>query len=57
MGTGNEDPEIGSIKFVIKYWDAPTDLVQFKELKSRKCTEQDFKVEEGQTRSSYGFFK
>ena len=27
LGDGNEDPEIGSVKFVIKYWDYPTDPV------------------------------
>ena len=54
---GEEDLEIGQLKFVIKHWNDVTESTQFRELKSRKCTEEDFKIEEGQARSSYGFYK
>ena len=39
-----------------KYWESASDSPRFRELKSRKCTEDDFKVPEGSPRSSYGFF-
>ena len=41
-----EDPEIGEIKFYHKSWDVAnleaTEMVQFKEIPTRPCTEDDF---------------
>ena len=37
-----EDPEIGELKFVIKSWDDVNSILQFRELKQRKCTPEDF---------------
>ena len=48
--------EIGQIKFVMKYWEDLDESVKFRELDSRLCTDEDFKVPEGATRSQYGFF-
>ena len=56
-GDGSEDASTGRLKFVLKSWNNPTDSVKFRELESRSCTAEDFKVEEGEFRSSYGFYE
>ena len=37
-----EDEEIGQVKFFIKSWKGALDGIDFKELKSRPCTEDDY---------------
>ena len=44
-GDWQDDPEIGELKFVLKRWTNGTDF-GFEELKQRKCTEQDFIIDE-----------
>ena len=55
---GWSDPEIGELKFYNKYWgwDGTEGLPEFRELRTRKCTDEDFAVAEGEKRSKYGFF-
>ena len=56
FNTKGDNDEVGQIKFVEKYWETQDENVKFRELKSRLCTEEDFQVPQGKSRSSYGFF-
>lgn len=49
-------PEIGQIKFLIKEWYSQTTSMKLTELKQRKCEEKDFRVDNEQEKSSYGFY-
>ena len=53
---GWSDPEIGELKFYSKYWSDAEGLPEFRELRTRKCTDNDFTVAEGEKTSKYGFF-
>ena len=37
-----EDPEIGQLKFYLKWWDNPSEIPKFRQLASRDCNEADF---------------
>lgn len=50
------DPEIGELKFILKQWGSTTGDLVFQELKQRPCTPEDFQIDAGQSRSSYGFY-
>ena len=52
-----EDPEIGYLEFALRSWDNANSSGYHKPLKSRPCTEEDFKIKEGSDRSDYGFYK
>ena len=40
------DPEIGELKFILKNWGSSTDDLDFRTLKERSCTEQDFEIKD-----------
>ena len=48
-----EDPEIGELKFILKYWDDSSKQPSFKELRKRPCEVAEMRG----TDSDYGFFK
>lgn len=50
------DPQIGELKFVLKQWGSASGDLEFKELKQRPCTKADFEINDGEQRSSYGFY-
>ena len=52
-----DDPEVGTLKFVMKTWKSSTSMPEFIELKQRTCTQEDFDTEtRGDKRSRYGFY-
>ena len=55
-GRNNVGPEIGKLKFVVKSWESSVDLLQWKELESRPCVQNDF-ASEDEFKSGYGFFE
>ena len=56
LNTLQEDPEIGQMKFVIKYWQNSTQGVEFRELKLRNCESKDIAMKESVDRNEYGFY-
>ena len=49
------DPEIGELKFILKSWSDASGDLEFRDLKDRKCTEEDFKSV-NRDPSEYGFY-
>ena len=47
LNEAEEDPEIGQLKFVMKFWNNATQGVEFKELKTRPCKSEEFNLREG----------
>ena len=55
---GDEDRTVGEIKFYLKKWETTKYAgIVFQELKSRRCTEEDFMVQSGSDSSEYGFYQ
>ena len=52
------DPEIGEIKFYLKYWDVDVEgyTVDFKEIESKVCTEADLNDNSGSNSDVSAFY-